>query len=131
MVIKVTNGYYLLLGVMQGLKNHNRILLIVVTLLYNNPLTVPSAEKHGLKQIVARPGNKRNTFDFSSWKLLWTHLPSWFGIEQSWILCDVVVLVSGHFRQSVISFKNGQSFAKELQCLGLEKLAEKQKREAK
>ena len=53
--------------------------------------------------------------------------PSWFGVEQSWVLCDVVVLVSGHFRQSVISLKNGQSFAKELQCLGLEKLAEKQR----
>ena len=28
--------------------------------------------------------------------------PSWFGVEQSWVLCDVVILVSDHVRQSVI-----------------------------
>ena len=22
--------------------------------------------------------------------------PSWFGVEQSWVLCDVVILVSDH-----------------------------------
>ena len=47
---------YLSLGVVQGSKHCNRILLIVVTyctitLLYNNPLAVPLPEKHCPKQI--------------------------------------------------------------------------------
>ena len=54
MLIKATNNQYLSLGVVQGSKNCNGILLIVVTyctisLQSNNPLTVPLAEKHQLR----------------------------------------------------------------------------------
>ena len=51
------------------------------------------------------------------------HLPSWLGIEEARILGNVVVLIAGHFRKSIVSFENGQSFAEELQSFGLEKLA--------
>ena len=57
MLIKATNNQYLSLGVVQGSKNCNGILLIVVTyctisLQSNNLLTVQLAEKHQLRKNV-------------------------------------------------------------------------------
>ena len=54
MLIEATNNQYLSLGVVQGSKHCNGILLIVVpyckiTLQSNNPLTIPLAEKHQLR----------------------------------------------------------------------------------
>lgn len=49
------------------------------------------------------------------------------GVEEGGIVCDVIVFISGHFGQRVVSFQNGQSFAEEFQRLALEQLAEKKK----
>ena len=68
--------------------------------------------------------NTKNDLNFRAKDNYENNQPSRLGVEQSWIVSNVIVFIARHFRQRVVRLQDGQSFAKEFQRLAFEQLAE-------